>query len=185
MIFPQRWADRVPCISSYVMTTDFRLYIDISQILLLYKTLGYHNKFDYEILGVYYWYVKILQCGYVKYGLTDAALYVQKHITLAPWAICYKPPLVRDLPPGVPAFVRLVYWKCCPQNFVKTFIYLQNTPISTYTFHALPVLCCGLPLVVDRYPYMGLWKNGRGARVRWAGGGGKKSEFWAGVTEKK
>ena len=27
--------------------------------------------------------------------------------------------------------------------------------------------------------------RGRGAGGRWAGGGGKKSEFWAGVPEKK
>ena len=61
--------------------TKFRLY-------MLYKTWGYYNKFDsIKSLWVYYWYVKIPQCGYMEYGLKDVAFYVQKHI--APWEICY------------------------------------------------------------------------------------------------
>ena len=43
----------------------------------------------------------------MEHGLKDVAYYVQKHI--APCAICHTPPLVRDMPLGVPAFVKLVY----------------------------------------------------------------------------
>ena len=56
--------------------------------------------------GVYYWYVKIPQCGYMENGLKDVAFYVQKHI--APWTICYNAPLVCDMPLWVPAFLKLV-----------------------------------------------------------------------------
>ena len=38
------------CILAHKSTTNRRLYSNISQILLLYKTWGYHNKFDYKIL---------------------------------------------------------------------------------------------------------------------------------------
>ena len=96
-------------ISSYVMTTNFRFYSNISQILLLYKTWGCYNKFDStKSFGVYYWYVKIPQCGYMENGLKDVAFYVQKHI--APWTICYNAPLVCDMPLWVPAFLKLVYY---------------------------------------------------------------------------
>ena len=87
------------------MTTDCGLYSNISQILLLYKTWGYHNEFEStKSLRVYNWYVKIPQCGYMEHGLkyTCIATYVQKPI--APSAILY------NLQPlGAPAFMRLVY----------------------------------------------------------------------------
>ena len=41
--------------------------------------------------------------AWIKYIM----LYVQKHIT--PLVMCYNPPLVRDKPLGVPAFVKLIY----------------------------------------------------------------------------
>ena len=42
--------------------------------MLLHKTWWYYNKFDStKSLGVYYWYVKIPQCGYVEQGLKDFA----------------------------------------------------------------------------------------------------------------
>ena len=56
-------------------TSNFRLYSNISQTLLLYKTWEYYKN-DYEILGVYYLYVKIPQCGYMEHGLKDIAFYV-------------------------------------------------------------------------------------------------------------
>ena len=47
----------------------------------------------YEIIGVCYWYVKILQCGYMGHGLK---LITSKHIaTLEKW---HNRPLVRDKP---------------------------------------------------------------------------------------
>ena len=53
--FPVRWAARTPQISSWVITTHCRLYSNISQILLLYKTWRYYNKFDStKSLGVHY-----------------------------------------------------------------------------------------------------------------------------------
>ena len=106
-LFPQQWAAQTTCISSYVRTTNFRFFCNISQILLLYKTWEYYNKFDAtKSLGVCYWYAKITH-GYMEHGLKNVAFYVQKHI--APWAICYNRLLVRDMPLEVPAFVRLVY----------------------------------------------------------------------------
>ena len=33
-----------------------------------------------ESLGVYYWYVKMLRCGYVEHGLEYFSFYLQKHI---------------------------------------------------------------------------------------------------------
>ena len=59
------------------------------------------------MIGAYYWYVKIPQCGYVEHGLKDIAFYVQKHITHR--TVYFNFPLVRDKPLGAPAFVRLVY----------------------------------------------------------------------------
>ena len=43
----------------------------------------------------------------MEHGLKDVAIYVQKHI--APWVIGYNPPLIRDMPLGVPAFVSVVF----------------------------------------------------------------------------
>ena len=42
-----------------------------------------------------------------EHGLKNIAFYVQKHIVHQ--AVCYNFPLVRDKPPGAPAFVRFVY----------------------------------------------------------------------------
>ena len=44
--FPQAVSSPNTVISSWVITTNCRLYSNISQILLLYKTWGYHNNFD-------------------------------------------------------------------------------------------------------------------------------------------
>ena len=45
------------------------MYSNISQIFLLYKTWGYHNKFvSTKSLGVYYWCVKIPRYGYMWPG---------------------------------------------------------------------------------------------------------------------
>ena len=41
-------------------------------------------------LGVYYWYIKMAQCGYVEHGLEYFPFYVQKHI--AHLAACSGPP---------------------------------------------------------------------------------------------
>ena len=80
--FLQRWAAWTPQISSWVITTHCRLYSNISQILLLYKTWRYCNKFDSaKSLVVCYRCVKITQCGYMKHGLKDIVFYIQKHIT--------------------------------------------------------------------------------------------------------
>ena len=44
---------------------------------------------------------------YMEHGSKYITFYVQKHI--APLAMCYNPPRVRDKPLGAPAFVKLVY----------------------------------------------------------------------------
>ena len=54
----------------------------------------------YEIIGVYYWYVKIPQCLYVEHRLKYISFYDQIHKALL--AICYNSPLVRDKPIGAP-----------------------------------------------------------------------------------
>ena len=75
------WAAQTPYISSWVITTNCRLYSNISQILLLYKTWGCYNKFAFtKSLGVCHWCVKIPQYGYMEHGLKHIKFYVQKHI---------------------------------------------------------------------------------------------------------
>ena len=101
------WAAQTTYIGSEVIT-NCRLYSYISQILLLYKTWRYYNKFvSTKSLGVYYWCVKIPQCGYMEHGLYYVTFYVQKRI--ADLAMCYNPTLVCDKPPGAPAFEKPVY----------------------------------------------------------------------------
>ena len=91
--------------SSWVITTNCRLHSYISQILLLYKTWWYYNKFDKtRSLGVCYWLVIITQCGHMEHGLKHITFYVQKHI--AALVMCYNAVLVRDKPIGAPAFVK-------------------------------------------------------------------------------
>ena len=107
---PSGWAARISYISSKVITNNYWLHSIISQVLLLYKTWGYHNKFDStESLWVYYWYVKIPQCRYMENGIKYNRFYVQKYI--AHLCMCYDPPLVHDKPPGALIFVKLVYSK--------------------------------------------------------------------------
>ena len=84
------------------------MYGNISQILLLYKTWGYYNKFDStKLLGVCYWCVKIPQYAFTGHGLKVITFYVQKHI--AALEMCHNQQLVCDKPLGVPASVKLVY----------------------------------------------------------------------------
>ena len=57
-------------ICSYVTTTNYWFHSNISHILLLHKTWGNHNKFDStKSLTVYYWYVKVPQCGYMEHKI--------------------------------------------------------------------------------------------------------------------
>ena len=102
------------------------MYSNISQILLLYKTWLYYNKFDYsKALGVCNRCIKIPQCGCMEHGLNDGAFYVQKHIT--PCTVVITSMLVRDKPLGVPASMKRVYWTAniTPDHFV-----LHALPIS-------------------------------------------------------
>ena len=91
-------------ISSSVTTTNCQLYSYISQILRLYKIWGYYNKFDsMKSLGVYYCYVKISKCAYMKHGLEYIMFYVKNHI--AHPSIYSNPLPVCDKLLGAPAFV--------------------------------------------------------------------------------
>ena len=54
---------------------------------------------DRALLAGYPW---IPQCWYTEYGLKDIECYVKNHI--APQAMYYNPPLVRNKPPGAPAY---------------------------------------------------------------------------------
>ena len=84
------------------------MYSNISQILLLYKTWWYYNKFDStKSLGVCYWSVKIPQCSYMGLGLKLIMFYVQKHMTTL--EICHNHLPVHNKPLGVPASVNLIY----------------------------------------------------------------------------
>ena len=120
--------------SSWVITTNCRLHSYISQILLLYKTWWYYNKFDKtRSLGVCYWLVIITQCGHMEHGLKHITFYVQKHI--AALVMCYNAVLVRDKPIGAPAFVKKSFsgyqwfrknvlwirWRCsnCPARYLR------------------------------------------------------------------
>ena len=83
-------------------------------IAIFYKYCCYTKCGDiikkkfYEIIGVYYWCVKIPQCVYMKHGLKYNTLYVEKHI--ASLTMCYNPPLVHHKLLGAPAFVKLAYF---------------------------------------------------------------------------
>ena len=69
------------------------------QILFLYKTWGYYNKFDStKSMEAYYWYVKIPPCRYMEHGLKDTAFHVQKHIVTL--VVCYNFPLVSNIHKG-------------------------------------------------------------------------------------
>ena len=73
---------------------------------MLYKVWEYHNKFGFmKSLGVYYWYVKMPQCGCVEHGLEYITFYVEKHIEYK--AACSGPLLVRNGPLEASAFVKL------------------------------------------------------------------------------
>ena len=76
--------------------------------------------------GVYYWYVKMPQCGCVEHGLEYITFYVKKYI--AHLVACSGFPLVRNDPLGAPAFVKLTYW-------LYLFIYLFTNQ-SKYWFRA-------------------------------------------------
>ena len=118
------------CISAYKSETNCWLYSDISQILLLYETWEYYNKFDStKSLRVCYWYVKISQCGKMEHGLEYIMFYVEKHI--APLAVCCGPLLVHDKPLGV-----LHLWDLliCMTNKKINHLPLQSVLIK-------PVLC--------------------------------------------
>ena len=69
------------------------------------KYWGIMTNLTMKSLGVYYWDVKMLRCGYVEHGLEYLSFYVQKHI--AHLAACSGTPLVRN---GPPAFLKLAYW---------------------------------------------------------------------------
>ena len=87
------------------------MYTHISQLLLLYKTWRYYNKFDStKSLGVYYWCVKIPQCRYMENGLKYITFYVQKHIVHL--VMYYDTLLVHDKPLGAPTFVKLLNCDC-------------------------------------------------------------------------
>ena len=59
-------------------------------------------------LGVYYWYVKIPQCGCVEHGLKYITFYVEKYIAYL--AAHCGPPLIRDGQLEVPTFVKFAYF---------------------------------------------------------------------------
>ena len=80
---------------------------------MLFKVWVYYKKSDFKkLLGVYFCYVKMPQCGCLEHGLEYILFYVQKHIRQ--FAACSRSPLVRDWLLGVPAFVKLTY------SFVKS-----------------------------------------------------------------
>ena len=84
------------------------MHSNISQILLLYETWRYYNKFDStKSLGVRYRCVKIPQCGKMEHGLRYIAFYVQKHIT--PGTVVITSLLFRDKLQEAPASVKRVY----------------------------------------------------------------------------
>ena len=105
------WAARTTHICLSARRTNCRLQSNISQILLLYKTCGYHNKFDsLKSLGVCYWYVKIQQSGYTGHGLALFMFYVQKIWHLLGSVVGF--PLASDKLLGAPAFMRPAYRMC-------------------------------------------------------------------------
>ena len=120
LFFTQRWAARTKLINLQVRTTNCRLYSNISQILLLYKTWGIITNltlWNWNPWGICYWYVEVPQFGYMEHGLEYITFYVQKQ--MAPLAVCSGLPLVGDGPLGAPEFLKFAYcsqWFICPQH---------------------------------------------------------------------
>ena len=82
---------------------------NVSQMLLVYKTWGYYSKFEpMKSMRIYYWYIKVPQCGYMGHGLRNITFYVQKHIAYR--VVCHNFLLVRDKPLVAPASVKQVYF---------------------------------------------------------------------------
>ena len=85
-------------------TTNWRLYSNMSQILLLYTEWGYYNKFDsIKSLGVYYWYVKMPRCRCVEHGLEYFFVLCSKTYSTLGSVV------LDDGPLGAPAFLKLAY----------------------------------------------------------------------------
>ena len=115
-------------ISSSVTTTNCQLCSYISQILRLYKIWGYYNKFDsMKSLGVYYCYVKISKCAYMKHGLEYIMFYVQNHI--AHPSIYSNPLPVCDKLLGAPAFVTHL--------LIIFFFFLVAIRLPRHSWHAI------------------------------------------------
>ena len=135
-----------------VITTKCQLYSNISQILRLYKTWGYYNKFDStKSLGVCYWCVKIPQYGYVGHGLRLITFYIQKHI--AALAMCHNPPLFCDKSLGAPAHLRnwpfnttVSYVMCGSINHINTHLcYILVWHIYTERYSRNEFVCAYVP----------------------------------------
>ena len=94
-VFPLRWAARTSQISGWVITTQCRLYSNISHISLLYKTWRYSNKSP--------------QCRLMEHVLKEIVFYVQKLITAC--TVFIDTLLVRDKPIRTSASVKRVYCK--------------------------------------------------------------------------
>ena len=79
--------------------------------LRLLAVLSLSAKFDStKSLGVYYWYVKTLQCGHMEHGLKYIAFYYPNHI-------------------GAPACLRLVYQQCAHMPWLNTLRSQQRVDI--------------------------------------------------------
>ena len=112
IIFPLAVSSPNNVYSLISRTTNCLLYSNISQIWLLYKTWGYHNKFEsMKSLGgtCMYWYVKMPPCGCVEHGLENTCItfYVLKHIAHLATLFWFSTGSRRAL--AVPAFVEIPF----------------------------------------------------------------------------
>ena len=75
-----RWPLDSKCFHLWMSSwANCQLCGNVSLILLLYKTWGYHNKFEsLKSFRVCYWYVKMPWCGCVEHGLEYITFYVEK-----------------------------------------------------------------------------------------------------------
>ena len=132
------------------------MYGNILQILLPYKTWRYCNKFDSpKSLGVCYWCVKILQCGYMDHGLKHISFYVQKRVIAM--GMCYDPALVRDKPLGALGSVKRVYYVLKSLQI----IWMSEYPKVRYAGVLSSNRLLWLYLLVW-YPYLRYWHFVRG-----------------------
>ena len=121
------------------MTTHFRFYSNISWLLMLYETWGYYIEFDPVTPSGCIADVSKYYNTSMGHGFKDITLFVERHIPSK--TNCHNLMLVRDLPPGVPAWseMRLLAYFICHRAILSSSValemccWLQHTEFNNFS----------------------------------------------------